>query len=378
MKIKAAEFLNNKWIDENVASAIVVTIWVAVNVSIYILFGIQTGLESKKYIGEAAQLQTTGTLSELRYHFYFGIIGLLYIVNYLGIGIKSAVLFQLVISLAAHLYLFKSLKKISSWSIADRILVLILIIIAPSFEYWNLTLYSESVFFSAILFFIGACIKNKPTNFKAIYSQALLLCLCIISRPSGILLVIPWIIFFLQTNYKDCKWKIVAPYFIIGGVLLIVTSNLILGTIGDWNVMDPFKKGYVICNISVYSQEHQYLLKATSPIEQLTEFAIKYPNDFLNLTFQKIIAFFTQYRSYYSPIHNAYVIIYSLITLIPFTLGLFRNKYSAIATMLTITTIVWTISIVFQCDDYHSRFYGAINPVIILIAVNFIRKTGLR
>ena len=343
--------------------------WLSINLGLYWLYGIQTGLESKKYINEANLFFETGHVSEFRYYFYFGIIGLLYITKLIGFGIKSAIGIQLIISLCAHLYLYKSLLTYTTSKIS--ITAIVLIILAPSFEYWNWTLYSESIFFSAIMIFIGACIRRTPTELKIITSQGLILVFCILSRPSGILLAIPWILFVIQTNVNKWSWRIAGLSLFTGTVALIAVSNAILGTIGDWNVMDPYKKGYVICNISVYSTDRNYLLEATSPIGQLIEFVLKYPSEFISLTVDKFIAFFLQYRSYYSPLHNGYVIFYSLITLGLFTRRTFYEfKISPITTMFYLSITLWTISIILQCDDYHSRFYSAIVPFIVLAGIN--------
>jgi hypothetical protein len=353
---------------------IVVIAWLAVNLSIYFLFGIQTGLESKKYIKEALLLIETGSLSELRYHFYFGIIGILYTVKLLGLGLKSAIGIQLILSLSAHLYLYEGLKKTTSNN--KSIYALVLIILAPSFEYWNWTLYSESIFFSAILFFIGSCIRSKPSASKIIFSQGLLLGFCIISRPSGVLLAIPWILYVIQTNYKYWSWRIAAPYLIAGGAVLIVISNAILGTISDWNVMDPFTKGFVVCNISEYTQDRRFSLTATTPIGQLIEFTSRYPSDFLNLSFQKLFAFFIQYRTYYSQTHNIYIITYSALTLSLFLRSIcLKPIYSPLTTLFYSTITLWTFSIIFQCDDYHSRFYNSIIPVMIIVGLRIKKVT---
>ena len=371
MKNKAINKLSEIISLKDMGLWIVVASWCTINTGLYLRYGIQTGLESEKYINQATQLYETGGLSEFRYHFYFGIIGLLYFVKLLGLDIYSAIYIQLVFSLAAHVYLYNSLKLNPAISISSRIGALLLIIIAPSFEYWNWTLYSESIFFSAILFFVATCIKNKPTEKRFIAIQVLLLTFCILSRPSGVLLIIPWILYVLQTNFKHRSWKMISACLLAGGVALIAISNIILGTIGGWHVMDPFTNGYVICNISEYSQAHQFSLTANSPIGQLIEFTVKYPAEFLSLTFKKMVAFFTQYRDYYSPLHNAFVIIYSLVTLGLFLKGLiFEKTKDPLSLMFRSTIALWTISIIFQCDDYHSRFYNAILPLVILIGIN--------
>jgi len=376
MKNKAINRLSQIVSHKDIGLWVVALSWFIINSGLYLLYGIQTGLESEKYINQATQLYETGGVSEFRYHFYFGIIGLLYFVKLLGLNIYSAIYIQLAVSLAAHLYLYNSLKLNPAISISSRTSALLLIIIAPSFEYWNWTLYSESIFFSAILFFAATCIKNKPTDKRSIAIQVLLLTFCILSRPSGVLLIIPWILYVLQTNFKHRSWKMISACLLAGGVAFIAISNVILGTIGGWHVMDPFTNGYVICDISEYSQAHQFSLTANSPIGQLIEFTLKYPAEFLSLTFKKLVAFFTQYRDYYSPLHNAYVIIYSLVTLGLFLKGLIFGKLKDPLTLMLYSAIaLWTISIIFQSDDYHSRFYNAILPLVILVGINPVARS---
>jgi hypothetical protein len=250
------------------------------------------------------------------------------------------------------------------------VLATILVLVAPSFEYWNFTLYSESLFFSLILFFLGACIRHKPTTIRNIGLQLLILMGCVISRPMGILLVIPWIFYVSASNSKKFSWKIIISSFAIGLLPLIIISNSILGTIGDWNVLDPFYKGYIICGIPSNTSLNQFPTQAKTPIGQLIELLINNPNLLISLSIKKIIAFFFQCRSYYSLPHNFYIIIYTATTMSLFFYSLFKHgTKQPILKMSLMIIFFWTISIILQCDDYHSRFYSAIIPLISIVCV---------
>lgn len=363
-------WLSLEKLDDKKGLILVIITWISVNLLLYIALGFQTGLESKKYIQEAENLYNQNGVSQLRYYFYFSIISLIYVAKILGQDIYFGIYLQLIISLLAHIYFYKSLSSKKSIGVKNGLLALTIIMTAPSFEYWNLTLYSESLFFSFILFFFATCIRYKPISFKTISLQATLLSCCIISRPLGILLILPWIFFIVLCNFKKWSTQIIVSTFLIGTLTLIIIANFILGSIGDWDVIDPFSNGYIICGIPSLNPPVQISLQSKTPIGQLIELLINEPKLFLSQCLNKIFAFFSQYRNYYSLTHNTYICIYSLLT---FSLLIYqlikKGMKQPIIKMCLLIILFWMTSILLQCDDYHSRFYSALIPAVALLCI---------
>jgi hypothetical protein len=168
-------------------------------------------------------------------------------------------------------------------------------------------------------------------------------------------------------------------------VLYIV--NTIFSTITDWSILKPFKQESIICDLPTTTPSNIKLDLAVggTPVYQLYYYVTHNFSHFLNFTNVKLQYFFLMTRPYYSKAHNYFLLIINL-PIYFFVLGSFFIKQKifnkGLTIFLFISITMYTFSIIFQCDDFHSRFILSIYPFFIVlaaktaefIAVYFLRK----
>lgn len=359
--------LLSKTIQKHPVLTIVVT-WTAAQLISWVIFGIVTELEGLKYIHAADYLLQNGSFPETRYWFYSVTTGLIALSKLLHTGYWPVFFLQLTYSLTAHLVFYKSLKSLSTEQDQAPLLTTLLLCCILPYQRWNLTLYTESVFYSSVLLFFASCILFQKISFKNSTIQLLLLLLVILSRPLGILLLIPWIVYLFLRSPAGYRL-----YFLIliaaGGIILLTVSNLILSSIGDWNILAPFQEGYIICDLSSSDTIKLHSNPEATPLQQLFLYLQQHPGHFLRMSFKKTAAFFLLVRPYYSTFHNLALYLLAGLLYLPVLIVLLKKKFNTLSiTALSIVLIVWS-AVILQCDDYHSRFHLMLIPIFLFLGV---------
>lgn len=343
------------------------------------IHGVVTELEATKYIDEANQFLQDGTFSAPRFYFYCVTIFILAFAIKLKLGMIGAFVIQASINLFAFMLLFKALGKIFQRSITPVLIIFYLLAFSP-YQSWVVFLYTESIFFSAVLILISVLILYKPDNLKHIVLITMCLIFTMISRPLGILFAVG-VYFYLFFNATK-KWKIVLACSSVAMLILgYFFINSVFLTIHDWRITQAFEEESIICDLPA-AQPYQSLdLSATgSPVYQLWYYVTHNFSHFLRFAGIKIQYFFLMTRDYYSSLHNYFL----LLNVIPVYLLAFcsfflrRNDFKrGITVFICCTIIIYALAIIFQCDDYHNRFILSIYPLFVLLATRSIEHFSL-
>ncbi len=342
-----------------------------ISTTIYLsIYGVVTELEAAKYINEANYYLNTGSFSAPRFYFYSATIFMLALAIKINIGMFGAFVIQALLNLFAFMLFYQALTKIFQKPITPILIILYLLAFSP-YQSWVVFLYTESIFFSSILILISTLILYKPDNLKNILIIALALLFCFISRPLGILFGagVYLYIFYSARN----KWRIVIGFssllFILLGYFFI---NVIFSSIHDWSITQAFEEESIICDLPA-SQPYQQidLSESGSPIYKLWYYISHNFSHFLRFAGTKLQYFFLMTRDYYSSLHNAFLLL-NVIPLYLLAAGSFfiKRKYfsKGVIVFLVATILVYTATIILQCDDYHNRFILSIYPVFVLLA----------
>jgi len=250
------------------------------------------------------------------------------------------------------------------------------------YQSWVVFLFTESAFFSAILILLAAMMRYKPDSLKNISIISLALFLVIVSRPLGILFIPAVYVYFFYSANKN--WKI-----ILGGISVILfiaafyIINIIFSTIPDWHITQAFEQESIICDLPTTTPSHTaiYLATGTTPVYQLFYYVTHNFAHFLHFTTVKLQYFFLMTRPYFSKAHNYYVLLNAM-PLYLLALGSFfikQVKFNRGVTLFLATIIaVYTVTIIFQCDDYHNRFILSIYPCFVVLAAKTVDYIALR
>lgn len=338
-------------------------------------YGIVTDLESKKYITEAENLISNKGLSAPRFWFYSITILIIAVSLKIKIGFIGAVFIQSFLNLLAILFFHKSLKLIFKQSSLYPLIIICITIAFSPYSSWNVFLFTESIFYSNILFLISSTFfhnynKKKSYAFAVIFA----LMITILSRPLGVLFI-PAVLFYFYTTLSYRYKLFIIPLAIIGAGILLYITNIVFTTTTDTTITLSAKQGCIVCGIIPAKEPQLILLEDGSPMQQLTYYISHNFSHFLILAAQRWEAFFFMIRPYYSTTHNFFILVFiiPLYTLSIISFGIQKEKnYRPVFYFMFIAIATFAIAIILQCDDYHNRFILGLFPFFLIFSAKTI------
>jgi hypothetical protein len=346
---------------------VVFGLWVLFELIWLLIFGVHFNLEATKYINEAKHILYNGKFSQSRYVFYSSTIAIIAFSLLINIGLYGALCLTALINFCAYLYFFRALQKLFTNRILPYVIIVGLLSFWP-YQSWTLYLYSESIFYSAVLFLFSHLILFKRLNVKFLINTFFFLGLLIFSRPLGVLFVLPALLFILfQMTPKQ------RMYFSATSLLLLILLNYIVQvvftTTPDWNMDRAISEGDIICDIPG-SASNQTLILTDHPnqLYKLFFYIFHNPKHFSILAVTRLKFFFLLVRDYYSTIHNLYLITHLIVIYGSILFGLKRIVKTLpvpLNTFIFSTIISFSATIALQCDDYHNRFFLTLTPFFI-------------
>lgn len=346
-------------------------LFVGVHLLLYLQSGIVITGEAEKYIEQGERLHLQASFSEQKYFFYLPVILLIWVSKTLHIGLDWVVVVQVLLSALSQYFFYRLTLELTGKKNIAFIAALLLLVFLP-YQAWNLYLYSESIFLSLSVLFIYSIYKaQQQKGYKRIIPVVLLVIL-IFSRPTGILLLFPWVIYQIwiqKSTYKLLLHSIAGLMIMLLAFLLI---NMLYAGGADFNSVLPYVEQHIICGVpTVQTVSNPGLLKTGSALGGLITWIIQHPVDFAGLFIKRLISFFNLTRSYYSTLHNMLLVLY-LLPVYFFSFpgwGKIREQNSLFFRFLLCLFILYPCAIALQCDDWHSRFTMPLMPYIILLAV---------
>jgi len=346
---------------------VIVFCWLLTTAIYYSHFGLFTGLEADKYIGEANYFIAHGNFAVPKHWFYCATIFIIIFAIKIKAGLYGAFIIQALINLCACLFFYKALKTICRYDLTALLIVLVLLIFWP-YQSWIVYLYTESVFYSSILVLSSALILYRSHNAKSILLIIAALFFVIISRPLGILFIIPTLLYFYIGLKKHTR-IILLPVLIIGLFLAGYISNIVFSSSADTPITLAVSQECIVCGIIPITHSSVNLSSQGTPLYQLYYYLANNFSHFLHFGMIKLKYFFMMTRSYYSIAHNIFLLIFIIPLYLLSIIRLFiptTNKAFYFFQLSTLLLLCFTIML--QCDDYHNRFILAIFPFFVIMA----------
>lgn len=354
---------NGRWL--------VMLLWLASTIVYISVFGLTTTkLEAGKYLEEAVRFVNQGSFSAPRYWFYSVTLFIMIIGLVTKIGMTGAFVLQALLNLFAYLLFYRALKKLFPNPVTPVLIIAYLLFFWP-YQYWIVFLYTESAFFSLLLILFSVMVLYPPDRPKHLLLLLLALLLVILSRPLGILFAAG--VYGYLFYHAGKKWKLV-----MAGVAVLLLGfgyyavNLIFSTLRDWSITQAFEQQSIICDLPGDGPYPQLdLATSGSPVYHLWYYLTHNFSHFLHFAGVKLRYFFLMARPYYSNGHNYFLLINTILlyTLAAISLFIRQRKFGRdINAFLFISIFLYTLTIIFQCDDYHNRFIGSIYPFFVILA----------
>ena len=223
-----------------------------------------------------------------------------------------------------------------------------------------------------VLILFARLILCKNINTSFLLQAGLLLLAVMISRPLGVLFIIPVLLFIFLRLPKRQRVYFYFP-LLVGVGIMALCMQVVFTTTPDVTMRRIFQEENIICGIPASTLHSNLVLSAnTNPLYQLFFYITHNFSIFIQLAINRLRYFFFLVRDYYSTAHNAFVL--SCVTII---YGIILVRIKRITGVLSRSLLafifsavfLFAIAIAFLCDDYHSRFFLTLMPLFILLMV---------
>ncbi len=353
-------------------TTLTILLWSIATLIWFIVYGFRYDLEGEKYINQADYFLQHQNFEQKRHLFYATTIFIIAAFKFLLLNKMAALLFLLCINLFAYIKLSKALMQFFNNKIV-ALFVICFLLFFPPFQSWTMYLYTENIFYSLILLLLTQLLLTTSINHKNLFYLFTILFLLIFSRPLGILFIAPLLLFLLIIAKGKQRYYIFASG-LLGVIIFYFISQVVFTTTPDWTVQRSFTEENLICDMpTVSSNPTLNLIEDKSQLKVLLYYITHNFNHFLPLALKRLQLFFFNSRSYYSNMHNLYLLLI-LASIYGFLILKVKYiiKHTPKALFWFIVSIIglFAASIAVQCDDYHNRFFMSLMPFwVLLVAI---------
>ncbi len=326
--------------------------------------------ESDKYIREANLFITNNGFTQQRFIFYATTILIIVFSTLSKIGLYGAIAIIMVINLACYLYFFKALKTVFVKPVYAYLVILFLLTFWP-YQRWSITLYSEALFYSFVMLLFSILILYRSLSAKYLLTLFTILGLLILTRPMGVLFVIP-VLAFIYFHLLG-KQKI---YFLLSLILAAFLLNyvvqIVFTTTSDWSMTAALQSDIIVADKEDMPVNKNIILSNSSnQLYQLFYYITNNFFHFIGLAAKRLQAFFFLFRSYYSVAHNIFLI--GPVILIYVLIFIRFNRISKalgkpLLFFMISSILFFAMAVALQFDDYHNRFFLVLMPIFTVMA----------
>ena len=349
--------------------AIIYVAWLLVNIFLWLRLGINTSGDAKVYILESDNIISNHQFDGARLIPYSVYIFFIVILQYVFNSLFFVCLFQLIINGIALFYFYKILLKAAKQPVVPLIGCLLLVI-CYQYQIWNMAIYTESLYCSLLIFFLFHYLKPVYTK-KDITWLFVLYILLLFCRPTTIILSIPLLLSMIYRLFKLRNLSKIKIVFIFAAFFILL--NVVLYFLLDkFNVVEEYMATKIICAATDTGKDLAYTLPPTDMNEyfKMIYFIFNNKLTILNLSWQRLISFFTMTRAYYTITHNLFLIIFDCFYffVIFHRPSTFFDTYKRI--LIYGTVIIFSLHTMLTCDEWSGRWVVPVIPFIVLIIVN--------
>lgn len=351
--------------------------WLCVQAALLMRYGVRTDFEAVKYIREANTFLETGNFSSPNFRFYSSEIFLIALCIKLKLGFAAVVFIHLLINAFAGFSFYRFTASVTDKGTAF-IATLLLLICIP-FQQYNMALQTESLFHSFIILYTVYILQQRSITFKSLLAIAGFLLLLVLTRPTGLLLVPPTLVYLItKQNRRGSRFiqSVTAVILFLAGWFAL---DRVMGSGGELDFMLPFKQNMIICGVPVRQTTSDLSNIPNSPAGIAYYIIHNFP-EFMRLAFNRTVAFFGIHRSYFSPVHNGLLMGFFFLLYLLAAIGIagwYKTNRALLYFCITAVISVW-FSVILTCDDWHNRFVTTIVPYLIILAApainNIIRR----
>jgi len=348
--------------------AFLLIIFLLVQLFCWSKFGVVHYLDSTNYIEYGQYILQNFSFPYRRLFWYTGYALFLAFFQLFKLSLTWVVLTQILFAAFAALAIYHLSLKISNHNI-DAFVATLLYIICIKIQWWNNYILTESLFISCnvlILYFLS---KFKHFSWRVFIILPFLLFVFFI-RPSGIVTVLAFTVYVFYLIWNEDKLGSLASYFIIPFLILLalLTDKMVQG----YGIIESLQSGAIICGmegLEINANPPNIGLSYKSTLVQLVLFIFDNPVYFLELSFHKMIYFWSTYRPGYSTLHNIFSILFFLPVYLLAIWGWYKSKIPKAIKIYLFTFLSLTcFLVILTCVNWDSRFLAPVLPFVFMLA----------
>lgn len=351
-------------------SGLIALLWTAVQVALIAGYGFSDGGDSGRYYGGAESI-LEGERPVNKGTSYLGYI--LFLTSFVALGLDRVAIgiAQILVSGIALVCLYRLAEHM--YGTRAALAACVLFVAFPDVHYWNLIVYSDSLYTSMLLIASCVLVVSRSVAGRA-FGVLLALYACTV-RPNGVAYVAALLAFLLVSLWWSGRRRLFTT-ITLGLMMLLPLAWWVLGgMLAMERPLDRYISGEVIWG---YTENAMPLdpdrlpdgLGDMHPLLAIASYAMAEPGHFLRLASAKLFYFFLHLRPYFTTLHN----LLSLAILIPlylFTMiGLSRTRSrDRPAVVLLLTTCLLQATIVaLTFADWDARHLIPVYPLFAVFA----------
>jgi len=354
---------------------VLLVLWIIVQWFLLWRNGIVTSLEADKYISQAHFFLNTGTLSGNNYWLYSTQVFLIAAAIKLHMGFAIIVIIQFLLNLLSTWMFYKLALKFLNDPVTPFLATFFFIINIP-YQVYNSFLFTESIFYSLTIIYSSYLLRLNRITVARLLIIILFLAFLSVTRPTGFLFFGATALYIFSRFLNHIAlWK---KGIIICSALIVFFAvlNMMLQSGGSLDFMLPFKKENIICGVPTTNNTEIKTSEKGNSLQGILYYILNNKKQFLRLATLKTISFFGLVRNYYSTFHNIFlVIIFYPFYILSFAGAwkLIRRKQRIFYYLSAIIVLYW-ITTLLTCDDWHNRFVLTVFPFIFLVGFSAFTK----
>jgi 4-amino-4-deoxy-L-arabinose transferase-like glycosyltransferase len=350
-------------------------LWLGVHIFLFYIFGIRDYfVDSLRYIDMADYLLSHRSLEASYQVFYLIPISVLAIFRLVfGNGVLAFVLFQSMVSALAAIALYKSAATLYGNATA-RLCASFISLLWKDCIQWNTALMTESLAASLICMVIY-CITHFRESLKSYIVLFLLILLCTLTRPTGVLIAFGTVVFLLTRYSPALAGRPCLRFFLLFSFGVIACSGAYL-MLNEWDFTDQYERGNIVTYMdTIEGQPHYYdalrlntsaltLPDSGRPFEKIVFFAYHNPLHFVHAGALKVVYLVSGMRPYFSHLHNVYTVVWLMLVYALFYWGFRRTNHKAVRSFCLTVVIANCFLVSVSAVDWDNRFFCRCNPAL--------------
>ena len=363
-------------LDRGKPIAWIILCWLLINACFLWKNGIVTTGEAEKDIFQAQLYATTGHFESANFWLYFIPISLISLCLKFHLGFGWLLALQLFFNLLATLSFFRTAFFFLGSQRTALAGTLLLLLNFP-YQSFNSFLQTDSLFQSFSLLFSCYLIRQKRFSARSLATIFFALVILSITRPNGLLFWPATFIYLYLLALANARPLPKLAFAIIAMTLSVFLINAAMGSGGELDFMLPFREEHIICGMpTLFHRADIHTTGTGNSIYALLYYMTHNTGQFLRLATLKSLSFWGVYRSYYSLLHNLFLMVYFYtITLAAiFSIPWWRRNFPLPALYLLMPVLLTWIMVILTCDDWSNRFYLGISPFLLFLSLPALLK----